>query len=556
MLGKMRPYATAEQLLAQPQDERAAQDDMANRQAIASLVAPVMEEGKALFAGFMASMAAKGTDPIDRQQLAAYVERFLSGDESAACQQKNREFFGVLRKKRYNLGELIVALNQLHFFFSVYLVSRKALQPGRCLELMTTLQRTANRQTQMLVDVYTGKQIEEMAEGMSGLMEKNAEIVYVKELMQKLDQQSQETHSISISTEEMTQTINEVAVNAVRVAESTEKAVSRADHGKRVIHTALQEIVLTSKTFDQIKDNFAQLQGYIHTIHDVVRIINQIASQTNLLALNASIEAARAGEHGRGFAVVAGEVRKLAEGTVASLGQINDNVANLERFSQEVSEAIHSTGEIIQQGVADASQAVPLLDEIVKDVELINDASANTAAIAEQQAAAIDEMSRRMENIAQLTDEVRSLGDVTGKAIHELSVYTDRFRSGLFTQTEMLSDRSLLELAKMDHILFKWKIYNMSMGVETIRPDDIVNHHHCRLGTWYFRPETKARFGHLPSFTSLEQPHEEVHRQARLAAEGYAAGDLAKAEHHLALLEQASHLVLAHLHELLCQLQD
>ena len=101
--------------------------------------------------------------------------------------------------------------------------------------------------------------------------------------------------------------------------------------------TAIEEIASSMQNVDSKTQDVIR-QG--EDIKNVLGIIRDIADQTNLLALNAAIEAARAGEHGRGFAVVADEVRKLAERTQKSLGEIEANTNLLIQSINDMAESI------------------------------------------------------------------------------------------------------------------------------------------------------------------------------------------------------------------------
>lgn len=89
-----------------------------------------------------------------------------------------------------------------------------------------------------------------------------------------------------------------------------------------------------SQTSEMIEKILASLQKAmedsksVNQVNELTDDILSISSQTNLLALNASIEAARAGEAGKGFAVVADEIRKLADSSRETAGNIQ-NINNM-----------------------------------------------------------------------------------------------------------------------------------------------------------------------------------------------------------------------------------
>lgn len=231
------------------------------------------------------------------------------------------------------------------------------------------------------------------------------------------------------------------------VTDRTENAIGTGkeavDHQQKLMqeNTAINNVVNSSVT---------SLADRSQEIGTIVEVIQSIADQTNLLALNAAIEAARAGEAGRGFAVVAEEIRKLAEQSNLSAGQIYSLIAEIQKSVGEVVDNMGKSSEMLSSQEEAMNRTTDSFGEITSQVSILGKQIVETyeaseliaveasttssdigviASIAEEFAASSEEVSAGIQNQGQSVDAVAELVVELGNNATELSRLVEQFKT-------------------------------------------------------------------------------------------------------------------------------
>ncbi|MCW3481457.1 methyl-accepting chemotaxis protein [Neisseriaceae bacterium JH1-16] len=233
-------------------------------------------------------------------------------------------------------------------------------------------------------------------------------------------QQRDSTESMAAAVEEMTVSINHIASHANSVMVLSRDAGDVSRQGGEIIVQTVEGMGQIAGSVSAAAQVIEVLGQESQQISSVVQVIRDIAEQTNLLALNAAIEAARAGEQGRGFAVVADEVRKLAERTASSTGDIGQMVTKIQQVAQGAVSEMQQVVERVGGGRALASDAGNRMSDIRDRSVKVADAVAEITSSLRQQSAVSEDIAGHVTTISRMAEENHAASDNTAQSSQQL----------------------------------------------------------------------------------------------------------------------------------------
>ncbi|MGM0554817.1 MAG: methyl-accepting chemotaxis protein [Myxococcota bacterium] len=225
---------------------------------------------------------------------------------------------------------------------------------------------------------------------------------------------------ISSASEEMLQVLREQQKSArdqARRIEATKRSMDELlDSADAIARSARTVSGAAEKTRDknrQIGRRITTLEQQSDRIREILELIRNIADRSDLLALNASLEGQRAGEAGQGFTLVAQEMRRLAENTKESVGNVKNLVSEIGETATGASKA--------------SKEGLQLSEKTTKESQEINEVSRRQREATEDVGEAMEELTTLVNHgvagIRQVTHAASDLADLADR----LGDLVDRF---------------------------------------------------------------------------------------------------------------------------------
>jgi methyl-accepting chemotaxis protein PixJ len=241
------------------------------------------------------------------------------------------------------------------------------------------------------------------------------------------NQQAEEVSQMLLLTRRMRQSAENTMQQSVVTGDRLVTLQSTVMTGQKTIANLDLEIATLQAGSDRIVQEMKTLGEFVGLADRFVQDQSEIVTQTQILALNASLVAARAAEQRdpKQFATVAREFELIASQVSQLAQQTNEGLATLEQRNSQIHKVVSSVDRDVQtlgglvttftQGVKQTSDVFSTVQTVTEDAvrsgQMVSTTSERIVAAADATTLAIESISSLSEQIADRSQDARSLGD-------------------------------------------------------------------------------------------------------------------------------------------------
>ena len=348
------------------------------------------------------------------QDIASVTQKVAGGDLSEQVQpHSEKDFLGnalaeMIFKLRHLVAKIRTGADQL-VFMSMETHSRAQEEAESVEKISLSVEETSSSMNEMAATI--GEVNERMKQLSSFVGESSSSI---EELNSSIRQISTHGEQLAMASEQTSSSIQEISASLQQIADTAKHSKMLSDgarqdaiDGRESVGKMIHSMNIIQQMVTVTADAIQLLKKRTGSIEKILAVIKDISDQTSLLSINASIIAKKTGERGREFNVIADKVRKLADQSNSSAKEIARIIRDVQKESSHAVEVVSMGSKKVQEGVQLAELAGKALDKIIGGANESSSVVARIAETTDEQTKISQHIMNSMEQVVEMVNQIK-----------------------------------------------------------------------------------------------------------------------------------------------------